>query len=382
MQCATFTYTADHGWSIPSFPANDSPETLVLIFGATAFLEHGQPIQAVLDAYPNSCVLGCSTSGEIHETTLRDESLTVAVTHFAKTQLRTAHAPIPSADASYEAGQQLAEELVAPALQAVLMLSDGLSVNGTALVDGITTRLDERLEHSPILTGGLAGDANRFERTWVLCNGLPIQHAVVAVGFYGEAIDVRSGSNGGWSIFGPERRITRSEDTILYELDDQPALELYKQYLGDRAAELPAAALLFPLAIRRDDDAPERLVRTILSIDESSQSMRFAGDIPEGTLAQLMYTSPDRLIDGAALAAERTQPPPDATHGLCIAISCVGRRLVLGERTEEELEAVHETLPLQTKQVGFYSYGEIAPDQGGMCDLHNQTMTLTHIHER
>lgn len=382
MTCATFTYTTQNGWSVSSFPDDDGPQTLVLLFGATAYLDQSAPIQTILNAYPNAHVLGCSTSGEIHHATLQDDSLTVAVIRFEKTLLACAGAPVRSASTSYAGGQQLAQQLAQPNLQAVFMLSDGLVVNGTALVNGLNDGLYERIGRHITVTGGLAGDAGRFKRTWVVGNSLPKQHHIVAVGFYGEDIEVRSGSNGGWSIFGPERRITRSQDTVLFELDGKPALQLYKEYLGERATELPASAMLFPLAIRREDNAPERIVRTILSIEEESQSMRFAGDIPEGKLAQLMYTSPDRLIDGAAQAAERSHTPHDATDGVCVAISCVGRRMALGERTEEELEAVLETLPLRTTQIGFYSYGEIAPDQGGFCDLHNQTMTLTHIRER
>jgi hypothetical protein len=198
-------------------------------------------------------------------------------------------------------------------------------------------------------------------------------------------LHITHGSRGGWDIFGPERLITRSENNVLYELDGRPALELYKKYLGDLAAQLPAAALRFPLAIRQNDATEKQIVRTILSIDEAKQAMIFAGDMPQGTYAQLMKANTERLIDGAAAAAESAgidngKIPPDAPI-LSIAISCIGRRLVLGPRTDEELEAVLETLPPQTQQVGFYSYGEISPYATGTCDLHNQTMTLTLISE-
>jgi hypothetical protein len=176
--------------------------------------------------------------------------------------------------------------------------------------------------------------------------------------------------------------ITRSEGNVLFELDGRPALDLYKQYLGERADELPAAALLFPLSLRREDDA-ERVVRTILSIDEEQQSMTFAGDMPEGAFAQLMRANFDRLVDGAADAScdARTSLGQAAGQIMSIAISCVGRRLVLGERAEEEVEATLEALPERTSQIGFYSYGELSPHASGPCQLHNQTMTLTTICE-
>jgi hypothetical protein len=200
------------------------------------------------------------------------------------------------------------------------------------------------------------------------------------VGFAGD-VQVSAGSAGGWDIFGPERTITASKGNVLYELDGRPALELYREYLGERADGLPATALLFPLAIRRARDATPRTVRTVLGIDELGQAMTFAGDVPEGWHAQLMCANRDRLVDGAMQAAQRSALPASVDPQLAVAISCVGRRLVLGERTEEEIEATLEALVPGAQLVGFYSYGEIGPHPEGHCDLHNQTMTITAIGE-
>jgi hypothetical protein len=232
------------------------------------------------------------------------------------------------------------------------------------------------------VTGGLAGDNGKFEKTWALKSGMPDEQCVSAIGLYGDKIQIKHGSKGGWDIFGPERRVTRAKSNKLFELDGKPALELYKNYLGDRASELPASALLFPLALRASVTDEKRVVRTILNVNEEEQSMTFAGDILEGSMAQLMRANFDRLIDGATEAALMTgQQPTKESDILSIAISCIGRRLVLGERAEEELESVMDVLPIGTKQIGFYSFGEISPFDTGFCDLHNQTMTLTTISE-
>ena len=190
-------------------------------------------------------------------------------------------------------------------------------------------------------------------------------------------------SKGGWDRFGPERTVTRSEGNVLFELDGKPALDLYKTYLGERASGLPATALLFPLALRARAGEEKSLVRTILAVDESARSLTFAGDVPQGSLAQLMRANFDRLVDGAEGAALMTRGRCGKGRStLAVAISCVGRRLVLGERTEEELEAVGDVLPEGARVLGFYSYGEISPFATGRCDLHNQTMTLTTLQER
>lgn len=378
MNTATFSYHPAAGWSVPSFPALDSETTLVLLFGAPEFVGQPQAITELLAAYPRSHVIGCSTAGEIFGTTIADNSLSVAVSRFDATRLRSASAPIETAAQSFEVGQALATDLMAPDLRGVIVISDGMKVNGSELLRGVNAVLPPTV----VVTGGLAGDGARFLSTWVLHDRVPAAGWISAVAFYGDHISVGHGSKGGWDIFGPERRVTRSTANVVHEIDGQPALDLYRTYLGELAAGLPANALLFPLSLRGSLTDDTRLVRTILGINELDKSMTFAGDIPQGSLVQLMRANFDRLIDGATEAARLTaQRSPAGPQGLSIAISCVGRRLVLGERAEEEVEAVADCLSTDGHLVGFYSYGEISPYATGRCELHNQTMTLTTLCE-
>lgn len=380
MQLETITYFASRGWSIQPFPALDSAQTLIVVFGAPSFADDPRPIAELRAAYPRAHFVGCSTSGEIHGTQLNDNSLTVAIARFESSDLESTLARVNGAQDSYAAGRQLAETLTRDDLRAILVLSDGLNVNGSELVRGVNAVVPG----SVVVSGGLAGDGSQFKRTWVLGENGPASGLVSAVGLYGDHLRLGHGSKGGWDLFGPARRITRSQGNVLYELDGRPALQLYKQYLGERAAGLPATALLFPLAVRADVGDDKVLVRTVLGVDEAAQSLTFAGDMPTGHLAQLMRANFERLIDGASIAATHTlaeNGAASASDVLAIAISCVGRRLVLGERTEEEIEAALSVLPPGTQQIGFYSYGEISPYSSGHCDLHNQTMTLTTISE-
>jgi hypothetical protein len=379
MKLETFTFFPDKGWSVASFPALDSPSTLILVFGAPSFLKNAAPIKELTAAYPQSHIIGCSTAGEIYDTYIYDESLTVAIAKFESTRLASASTQVKGAKDSYRAGESIAAELRAPDLKAVFVLSNGTNINGSELVRALNNNLPEQV----VVTGGLAGDGDRFEKTWVINGGGLATDYVCAVGFYGENIRVGHGSKGGWDVFGPQRRVTRSEDNVLFELDGRPALDLYKEYLGALASGLPSSALLFPLSLRIDPNDEKNVVRTILSVNEEQKSLTFAGDVPEGHYAQLMKANFDRLINGASEAAFIASSKDDIADKptLSIAISCVGRRLVLGERTEEELEATLEVLPKGVQQVGFYSYGEISPYASGSCDLHNQTMTLTTVQE-
>jgi hypothetical protein len=383
MKLDTFSYSIASGWSDEPLADLDSENTLVIVFGAPDLDGLRAPLQRLIARFGRSHVVGCSTAGEIFGNALTDNSLSVAVARFdGGTRVASASARVQSQDESFAAGESIAHQLDDPALRGVLLFSDGLNVNGSELVRGLNSVLPSHV----VVTGGLAGDGSRFQRTWVVHDGDARSNMVCAAGLYGDNVAIGHGSRGGWDNFGPERLVTRSQGNVLLELDGRPALQLYKEYLGELASGLPATGLLFPLALRAHADDEKSLVRTILAVDEAAQTMTFAGDMPVGALARLMRANYDRLIDGASEAAAMAgeayaDRPGQPGETLAIAISCVGRRLVLGERAEEEIEATLDELPTGTRQIGFYSYGEISPYATGPCDLHNQTMTLTTIRE-
>ncbi len=383
MKIENFTYSENRGWSVTAFPKLDSEETLVLVFSSVNYFENQAPIKELIQHYPKSKIVGCSTAGEISGGTVVDKSISVAVVKFEKSRLKIVKKKLRSSEDSYDVGKSISEDLAQKDLRGIFILSDGLNVNGSELVNG----LNAGKKGDVVITGGLAGDGSAFKKTWTIYDGEICQEHVVGVGFYGEHLKIGYGSKGGWDIFGPERLVTRSQHNILYELDNKPALQLYKEYLGARAAELPASGLLFPLSIRANADDADPVVRTILAVNEKDQSLVFAGDVPTGYLAQLMSANFDRLIVAADEAGNDASKMILGVGNaglepvLSIAISCVGRRLLLGERAEEEVTAVLEGMPAETQQIGFYSYGEISPKGLSNCLLHNQTMTLTTITE-
>ncbi len=378
MQIETLQYQTKSGWSA-DFPKLDSENTLVLNFFSPEFITNAVPFTELRKAYPKAIIAGCSTSGEILQSEVFDKSISTAILRLDKSTMQLVTLDITDPNVSYVTGEKIGKALNKPDLKAIFVLSDGLNVNGSALIQGIRSQFDKEI----VITGGLAGDGKDFKITAVLKNNLPVSQCVSAIGFYGNDISINYGSHGGWDIFGPERVITRSKGNVLYEIDGQPALALYKKYLGEKAKDLPASGLLFPLAISEKTLSKDQVVRTILGINEADQSMTFAGDIPEGWYGQLMRANYDRLIEGAMKAGKLAKDDQDnPTNTLAIAISCVGRRLVLGERSDEEIEATHEILGNNMPLIGFYSYGEISPTGLGSCDLHHQTMTLTTLSER
>lgn len=351
------------------------PAPLLLAFASTETLE-GPLVAEILSQMPENDIVFCSTSGHFNNPQITDEGICLTALQFEKTQYKYSVVKIEEGQDSEQVGKKLAENLVAPDLKQVLVFSDGLQVNGTALANGLTSALGDGV----VISGGLAGDGSRFKKTLIGLNGQPAAGQVAVIGFYGKALETAAASMGGWDAFGPKRIITRSNANVLWEIDNKPALEVYKEYLGKHAAELPASALLFPLSVQISG-SQHTVVRTILSIDEETGAMTFAGDLPEGSEVQLMKSNIDRLVAGAEGAAGRCElsgPPQFA-----LLVSCVGRRLVMGQRTEEEIEAVqHAAHAPNCRVTGFYSYGELSP-QGKFerCNLHNQTMTVTMFRE-
>jgi len=347
-------WTASEGWQTEKPAELGGNATLVLVFGSVELLRDDARMEEIRTRYPGALTVGCSTSGEISGTRVRDDSLSVTAVRFEHTTLKLVHAAIGEAGDSLGAGARLAKALPSEHLVHVVVLSDGLVVNGTELARG----LRENLPAGVAVTGGLAGDGTAFQHTLVCADAVPAEGQIAALGFYGECLKVGYGSLGGWDPFGPERLITRSKGNVLYELDGRSALELYKKYLGEHDAG-PAEALLFPLALRTGE-VGHGLVRTVLAVNEDEQSMTFAGDMPEGGYARLMKANFDRLIDGAAGAAHAGyEMLGSAEPELALLISCVGRKLVLKQRIEEEVEGVRDVLGENVALTGFYSYGEI-----------------------
>ena len=339
---------------------------LVLVFASSEKITDPAVYAHIKGLYPHADIVFSSTAGEIIDDSVYDDSVVVTAIEPEKTTIKTVKTDISAHGSSFEAGKHLMAQLANDELKCIFVVSDGTFVNGSELVDGF----NHDNANNVLLTGGLAGDAARFEKTFTGLNQVPSQGNVIAIGFYGTLLQVGHGSFGGWDEFGHERIITRSDKNVLYEIDGKNALDLYKQYLGDYAKELPGSALLFPLSIRING-SEKNLVRTILSLNEEDKSMTFAGNLPEGSTVRLMKANFERLIEASSTAAENSIAGKNTE--LAILVSCVGRKLVLQDK---------EVLGDKAAITGFYSYGEISPFNGATkCELHNQTMTITTFTE-
>ncbi|WP_304198337.1 FIST signal transduction protein [Flavobacterium alvei] len=361
-------------FSSPDFVARKA--NLVLAFGEREVLESSLPFKELKKLYSEAQIVICSTSGQISNANLVENNIVSTAIEFEKSTIKIAEIDLIKNSNIQELGLIVKKELFSEDLKSVLVISEGSFVNGTELVN----ELGKQTNHSIPVFGGLAGDNVQFLKTIVGLNEDASEGKVVIIGFYGNEINFGFGCEGGWSDFGPEREVTLSEKNVLYKIGDRFALDIYKEYLGKYANDLPGSALYFPLSMRENKDSCP-VVRTILSIDEKAKSMTFAGNIPQGSFIRLMKGNFDKLIDASYNAASESFSNHPKEPELALIVSCVGRKIVLGNRVEEEFEAVKEVSG-NTLLCGFYSYGEISPIKNHKsCELHNQTMAIFTIRE-
>lgn len=368
----------DHGkWDFIGKKQN-LKKPLVLVFGNRLVLESIPVYKEIKELFNNAHVVIGSSCGNVTSKYVEDSSVTATAIDFEKSEyiIKTSNVLNTDLD-SFKTGKELVEQFPLQGLKFILVVSEGSFINGSQLTEGMKSVAPENV----LITGGLCGDSERFEKTIASYNEEPKEGEIIAIGLYGESLEISFSIFGGWTPFGPERIVTKSEGNILFELDDKPALDLYKQYLGDKAKELPSAALLYPLNVKSEGEN-QSIVRSILNIDEGKNAMIMAGDIPVGSNVQLMMTNIDNIANASEMAVRGASKDRLKDSELALLISCIGRKLVLDQRVEEEVEEVVNIIGDIPTVCGFYSYGEIAPFNGeSSCRLHNQTITVTLISE-
>ncbi len=377
MQAASYNVSKDQSVQQFSSEQYDTAKTnLAFCFGSKSMVKSAETLAQIQSLFPEADIILGSSSGEIYQSKVYDESMSVLAMSFDKTTHKSVVLNNNDYKNEYELGKDLFAQLEAPDLSYIHLLSDGVAIHKGELMRGINEKCAVEI------TGGLAGDADMFQETLVGLNNLPQNSNVVGVGFYGNHIKVAYGSFGGWEEFGLSRTITKSDYNILYEVDGKNILDLYKKYLGPYADELSVSAIRFPISMENSETG-EKIVRTVLGINEKDKSIRFAGDVPEGCIIRLMKSSTDDIIEGAKNAAKMAVNNKEFDQPkAALLVSCVGRKIVLDKRVNEEIEEMQEVLGENIPMAGYYSYGEVSPiSKGGKSKLHNQTMTLTLFDE-
>lgn len=377
MQIEQKKWTPEKTWETLRSDLRDSKEyQLVLVFGSRTLLSTVGFYDEIRSSYPKAQILMNSTSGEIIDTQVNEDTISLTAIRFGNTRFQTTSVNILECDSAESAGHQIAKSLIAANLTNILVFADGQHVNGQKLVLGI----GENITHSVVISGGLAGDGNKFQKTLLGLNEQPREGKIIAVGFYGNHLSVSTGRMDGWEEFGHEIQITKSNQHTLLELNHEPALKVYNQFINTNIPSKDGYTLLSPISIKTKE-APYSIIRTIISINEDEKSITFNGIVPQGSYIKMMKANYESLINAAtsaALNSARNISKPE----LAIIISNVGRKIILSQRIEEEVEVIREVLGETTAITGFYSYGDISFVKGASkSESNNQSMTITTMRE-
>ncbi|NTV99076.1 MAG: hypothetical protein HGA70_07930, partial [Chlorobiaceae bacterium] len=315
----------------------------LLVFGAMSF-NHRELLAGITSVTGNITLVGGTTAGEISPEGVSSGS--VVIMAFAHDDLEFVSG----------LGQNMSKDETACSLQMVndilgktafdpdaslMVFPNGMGGDGLKVLDGLQLLLGKDFE----ITGGFLGDDERFENTFQYHNGKVYKDTIVGLMItdpgkkYRKGIGVRSG----FTSIGNSLVCTASEGNVLKEFEHTSALELYKDFLGaERATRLPAICLEYPFGIIDGDPSGrgESLfqLRCGLSVDHEKGTITLAASIPEGSEVTLTTASRGDIINGALEAAEQAKKIlGGAIPEAIVMFSCVGRKLVLGRRVQEEV---------------------------------------------
>ncbi|WP_437670236.1 FIST signal transduction protein [Sorangium sp. So ce131] len=349
---------------------------LVIVF-APAHVDGKAVLEGLFSRLPKDTQLaGCSTAGEINSDEVLSDSVTAMGLCSRDVEFRTFKVEGIGADA-HEAGRALAAQVKAfdPAL--LLLFPDALAVSATRLLDGLQSVLGPEF---PVL-GGMAADSVKYTGTFQYWNREALTNSAVAVGMKGR-IELVTRARSGWTPMGAPRTCTRVENgSTLLALDGRPALELYEEYLGERARDLPTVSTEFPLGlvsgIQRGVVTPDDQIlvcRGVRGVDRERGAMLLGGDIPEGGQVRMMRATKEDVIKASSVAgALACDEMPDPT--LAFFFNCAARKVVLGWRYRQDVQALFRRLGPSVPKIGFFTYGEFCPT-GGVSLYHEVTFTV------
>lgn len=342
----------------------------VIVF-ASVFFEPKKVSVGINEATGGVPVFGCSSSGEIINDLSKSKTVAVMVIASDTISFAAAAAEGPNPD-GFMLGQKIAKLVKEVAgetpLKAMLMLTDSLTMNGGDAVRGAVEGMGPNV---PII-GGAAGDDFQFIKTFQYVNSGTYSGSIAGMGLGGEGLALGLGARHGWMPIGLPMEVTRANGPVLYEVSGRPAVSVYEEYFEKKAEDLrkqPLAqvAITYPLGIKIEG-RDEYLLRDPLTVGEDG-SITCSAEIPEGSKIRLMIGSRDRAIDAAKYAAERLMDDfkaQTASPKAVIAFNCIAREKLYSGRANEEIAEVRRIIGMDVPLIGFYTYGEIGPLDGGL----------------
>lgn len=336
----------------------------------------GELVQGVYESVGTQNVVGCTSAGEISCEGYGYNSAVLGGFVSDQVDVHVAFVDEIARD-SERAGEILAASLPG-GVHFVQLFSDALKGNGCALLRGMTRVLGD----ATVIGGGAAADNMRFCHTLQFFGPSIHTGAAVAMGFSGR-FRLGMGVRSGWSPIGIAKRVTRAAGNVVYELNHQPALEVYRRFLGKHVDKLPAVGAEYALGLVDNygtmglDDYC--LMRASLAVNHQDGSILYGGEVPQGAMVRFTCCDSNSLLEAAGGAGRAAVAElSGSTPVMAFFYSCLARKVMLGRRTPEETEMVRQILGRSIPILGFYTFGEYGRIAIGKPSvLHNETAAVT-----
>ena len=341
----------------------DYPSLLVQVFTSQKKKRVKEIVASIQKKLPNAVIVGASTAGEIANGEIYEEQTLLSLSLFEKSNV-VAYKEI--ADDAYLLGNSLSKRLFSAKTKCVITFLDGLKHNGEDYLQG----LESHNFHKALIAGGMAGDLLRFKKTFTIFGKEVFSGGAVCVALEGEELEVFEDYNLGWRAIGPSFLVTKSKGSRVYELNNRPIKEVYREVLGEFAVEnMPASTIEFPLVFEQHGML---IARSMLNVS-SDGSILYGGSLDEGTEV--------RFAIGSRTLVNRYNPKEqlkeEASLQACFIYSCIARKQFL----EKELEKTFLLIDQKAPTSGFFTYGEFFYSEKKPKFL-NITTTLLFLREK
>ena len=342
-----------------------------ILFAAIDF-DHALVLHRIAEVFPEIELIGGTTDGEMSSVLgFEQDSLTLMV--FCSDNITISagigHGVSKDAIAASQSAVQQAGIAHKEEIQFCISLPESLTTSGVVILDSLKQALGKQV---PIF-GGLTADQWRSQQTYQFFQTEVCSDSVPILLFSGPIL-FSHGVASGWQPIGKPGRVTKAENNVVYEIDDQPALAFYHRYLG----ALPPSSE-YPLALF-DAESDSHYMRAPSGIyDPTIGSITFFGDVPPQSVVQIAETTHNEILSASKLSTlQALENYPGQAPAAALFFSCASRRQILGSLTREEYEQAQHCLSESLRQplpsCGFYTNGEIAPlQQKGATYFHNET---------
>lgn len=254
------------------------------------------------------------------------------------------------------------------------------NVSAEDLIEGLT----EAAGQDVMIAGGVAGDPDDLSGI-VFTNTVSSKGGLLALILDQDKISISGMAISGWKPVGTRKKITKSEGSWIFTIDDEPAMNVIQRYLGDeiiientQAGGLLPTELGYPLQFERASG--NLIMKPALFFNTSDLSIMVGGQAKEGEYFRFSlppdFDVIDKVIDSTRVIKEKEMPDAD----VLLVFSCVGRLGTFGPLISKEIEGLASTWA--KPMIGFFSLGEFGKLDDGSCEFQGTTVSWIALKER